>query len=80
MTADNTNFPCCKPKFDDRCCCNCIHAIEIFKHPSNAGIACGSVTELMGYGCHIMPGQVIYQDDKHGICEMHTKTSDMRTE
>jgi len=68
---------CYKGWSNGDCCCNCEHRVKIMKHPSNKGIAKGSISEVMGYGCKCpledgsMKGSVVFSDWKHGYCELY---------
>lgn len=73
---------CTKSEYHGRCCCNCENQRAIVKHPWNDGVAKGSISNVMGYGCEtpeftieftdnsITPA-VIFFDSPHGMCEMH---------
>jgi hypothetical protein len=57
------------------CCCECEYQTVLHKHPWNKEeYANGSISEIMGYVCHI-PGDMgaIFFDRKHSFCEEFVK-------
>lgn len=44
------------------CCCECIHYIELKKHPWNK-LAKGSINETFGWACIAVHTSVLYLED-----------------
>lgn len=66
----------CNKGLDGKCCCNCNHQIELFKHPGNI-INKGAISESTNmYACLVL-GKMekirtgVVFEQKHSVCEMH---------
>ena len=56
------------------CCCNCKNQIKLFCHPWNQNIGKGAISEPLGFGCTAFGEEnVIFYEEKHGICELYLK-------
>jgi hypothetical protein len=73
----------CDKSYDpERCCCNCEHQLELFKHPLNKGKLKGRILESTKLFCctvcHKMDKSYkgIIFDNEHGSCEMWCKKGD----
>lgn len=58
------------------CCCNCIHQLKLYKHPSNKKYKGNISEETDLYVCAVEHhlennNKVIVMENKHGMCELH---------
>ena len=59
------------------CCCSCRYQRPIAGHPWNTQpLTKGSVTSIIGFGCTVMDGNIIFFDKPHGMCEMYMSKTD----
>ena len=85
VLSKNNIMEFCKYGYEEtgRCCCNCAHQLELFKHPMNRGVFNGRIMDSTKLYCCTIFSKIdnsskgIIYDNKHGMCEEHCFKSEL---